>query len=230
MGHGRMFLGSPVRTMNIVSYRLRFSKRGRERFLSHLDLARLFTRALRRSGLPVRYSEGFTPRPALSFPLALGIGIESLDEIVEIELSEDLRPEDVRDRLNAQLPEGVRLLAAERFDRKDRIRVESVEYEVVEPPAPEDAVSRAEALMKRAEVRVHRERGEDSKEVDIRPYLECIRVEAGRWILVLKVTDGGSARPVEVLQALEVPNASQARVLKRKTNFVKGRRESSDAD
>jgi radical SAM-linked protein len=225
-----MWLGAPVGTVSIVPYRMHFSKRGRERFLSHLDLARLFTRAIRRSGLPIRYSEGFTPRPALSFPLALGIGIESLDEIVEIELSEDLEPAEVQSKLNAQLPAGIRILSSERFDRKDRIRIASVEYEVMEPPATADAADKADALLRRADVRVHRERGEDSKPVDIRPYLESIRVESGRWILVLKVTDGGSARPVEVLQALEISNPAQARVLKRNTNFVKGRRESSDAD
>ena len=110
--------------MDFFSYRLRFSKRGRERFLSHLDLVRLFSRALRRADVPVRFSEGFTPRAALSFPSALGIGLESVDEILDLELSRDLPGDDLRSRLNAQLPEGVRILSAERFSRNERRRVE----------------------------------------------------------------------------------------------------------
>ncbi len=217
-----VFVGRPpVPAMTLAPYRLWFSKQGRQRFLSHLDLARLFTRAIRRASLPIRFSEGFTPRPAISFPLALGIGIESLDEIVELELTETLAPERIAKDLNRQLPEGVRILRAEAFDRKERISVESVEYEVQEPPAPEDLASRVADLMGRAAVTVDRERGEDSKPVDIRPYLLDIRQEDGRIVMKIRVTPTGSARPHEVLGALGIPEASRARILKRKTNLTK---------
>jgi radical SAM-linked protein len=215
----------------IAPYRLWYFKKGRERFLSHLDVARLFARAVRRAGLPVRFSEGFSPRPLISFPLALGIGIESLDEIVEIELSESREPGRIQQELNAQLPEGIRILRVEPFARKERLAVESVEYEVVEPPAPADLADKVERTLAQKEVWVHRERGEDSKPVDIRPFLGEIRAEAGHVVLVLKVTDRGSARPHEVLQALGIEGAAQARILKRKTNLSKVvHREGSDAD
>lgn len=212
---------------NIFPCRLRFSKRGRERFLSHLDMVRLFTRAARRSLLPVRFSEGFTPRVMLSFPMALGVGLESIDEILDLELSEDVPPEKVMADLNAQLPAGVRILSAQRFPRAERTLVESIEYEVLEPPAPADFAQRAADLMARPDVVVHRERGEDSKPVDIRPFLSDLRVESGRIVLTLAVSDRGSARPHEVLQALGIP---EARLLKRKTNLKKVRREGPDAD
>lgn len=216
--------------MSIFPYRMRFSKRGRERFLSHLDLQRLFLRAIRRADLPIRFSEGFTPRPALAFPLALGVGLESVDEILEIELGREMAAEAVASALNAQLPEGVRILLAEPFARADRMAVASVEYEVLEPPAPADWAAKAAEAMARTEIRVHRERGEDSKPVDIRPFLGEIREESGRLILVLKVTPRGSARPQEVLQALGLAGAAEARILKRKTNLLKVQRESPDAD
>ena len=73
--------------MNIFSYRIRFTKTGRMRFLSHHDLMRLFERALRRTGLPLRMTEGYNPHPIISFPTALGLGIESLDEVLEFDVT-----------------------------------------------------------------------------------------------------------------------------------------------
>jgi radical SAM-linked protein len=209
--------------MTTASYRLWFSKRGRERFLSHLDLARLFGRAIRRAALPVRFSEGFTPRPSVSFPLALGIGIESEDEIAEVVLLEELEPDGVRERFNGQLPEGVRILRVERLEPGDRAIVESVEVEVIEPPAPADWAERAAGLMARAEVWVERDRGGEPRRVDIRPYLQEFRCEEGRLIMVLKVTPQGTARPSEPLQALGFDDPAGARMLKKKTNLRKAR-------
>ena len=88
---------------------LRFSKRARARFLSHHDLMRLFQRAVRRSALPVRRTEGFNPRSRLVFPHALELGVESLDEAVEIELTAWLPPREARERLARELPPGIEL-------------------------------------------------------------------------------------------------------------------------
>lgn len=71
--------------------RLRFSKLGKVRFTSHRDLARIWERALRRARLPVVYTEGFSPRPKLSFGLALPTGSESLGEYLDVELDASSR-------------------------------------------------------------------------------------------------------------------------------------------
>ena len=73
--------------MLVQRIRTRFRKTGELKAISHLDLMRTFERALRRTGLPLRMSEGFNPRPRLSFPAALPVGIEGLNEIMEFDLT-----------------------------------------------------------------------------------------------------------------------------------------------
>ena len=84
--------------------RLKYSVGGDKRFLSHRDMMRLWHRALRRSGLPLRMSEGFHVRPRVSFALARGVGIVSESEWLEFELSDWVNPDTVARKLAAQLP------------------------------------------------------------------------------------------------------------------------------
>src|SRR5262245_4685643 len=93
--------------------RLRFAKRDDLRLVSHHDLMRCVERMLRRAALPVAESQGFNPRPKVSFPLALALGIEGRREVLELELTEALAPEEVRDRLAAVAPPGLELAEAE---------------------------------------------------------------------------------------------------------------------
>lgn len=92
--------------------RVRFTKTGYLRYLSHLDLVRLFTRVFSRSELPVRFTEGFNPHPKFSIGNPLSLGIESLAEYMEIDLDADIDPKDVIIKLNSVLPEGIKLIDA----------------------------------------------------------------------------------------------------------------------
>jgi len=89
-----------------------FSKTGHMKFISHLDLMRLLTRALRRAGVPVKISEGFNPHPKLSIARAIKLGVESEREEAAILLREPMNAIDFRDRLNSRLPEGIRIADA----------------------------------------------------------------------------------------------------------------------
>jgi len=86
-----------------------FSKTGLMRYISHLDLMRLFMRAMRRAQLPLKMTEGFSPHPKLSFKRALKLGIESQNEEASIVLKFPVTPEDFKDRLQKQLPEGIEI-------------------------------------------------------------------------------------------------------------------------
>ena len=92
--------------------RIRFDKRGKVRFLSHRDVARVWERALRRAGIRPAYSEGFSPRPKLSFGLALSTGYESLGEYLDLDLAEPLDPEALPALVNPSLPVGMAAQAA----------------------------------------------------------------------------------------------------------------------
>jgi radical SAM-linked protein len=89
--------------------RFTFSKKGLMKYISHLDLMRLFARALRRSTLPIKMSEGFSPHPKFSIKRALKLGLESDNEEASIILGEQVNPEDFRQHLQKQLPEGIHI-------------------------------------------------------------------------------------------------------------------------
>jgi radical SAM-linked protein len=207
--------------MNIFSYRVRFTKTGKMRFLSHHDLMRLFERALRRTGLPLRMTEGYNPHPVVSFPTALGLGLESLDEILEFELSSWTAPKQIEKTLGAQLPEGIGVVSAEAFDRRDRSRVEFVEYEASCPGQAEGLPDRLRAFMALRECPVERVSDKGSKTVEIRQYALALDSEGERVFLRLRITDQGTAKPEEILRAAGLRVDPTVRIRKTYTEVAK---------
>ena len=92
-----------------MKIRLKFSKQGRIKFVGHLDLLRLFERVIKRTNLPVAYSQGFNPHSLLYFAQALSVGITSEGEYLDIHLTEEVDPELVKKQLNDILPEGLKI-------------------------------------------------------------------------------------------------------------------------
>jgi radical SAM-linked protein len=86
--HSDTLTSDPVRQRACDKTRLRFSKTGELRLVSHRDLMKFFERALRRANLPVHVSQGFHPMPRMVFALSLGLGIVGLDEVLELEFTE----------------------------------------------------------------------------------------------------------------------------------------------
>jgi radical SAM-linked protein len=126
---------------------IRYAKRGRLRFTSHRDFARAFERALRRAGIPMAYSAGFTPHPKVSYVGAAPTGVASEAEYVEIGLAEAREPDVVRRDLDAALPPGLDIVAVvETAHRGLADRVEAsywrLELPGVEPPEAAAAVER----------------------------------------------------------------------------------------
>lgn len=88
--------------------RLLFEKTGNAIWISHLDLMRLFQRAFKRAGLPLKHSQGFSPRPLVAIALPLSVGVESKCELLDFDLDGDpVSNDEIMDRLNAALVEGV---------------------------------------------------------------------------------------------------------------------------
>ncbi len=93
--------------------RLKFSKTGMAKYISHLDLLRCFTRAVMRSGLPVEYSQGFNPHQKMAFALPLPVGVTSECEYVDISFTNDaLDDERIIKKLNQNLPPDIRIISA----------------------------------------------------------------------------------------------------------------------
>ncbi|MFH1038907.1 MAG: TIGR03936 family radical SAM-associated protein [PVC group bacterium] len=98
--------------MDPIKLRLTYSKTGLIRFISHRDLIRVFFRAFSRAGLPIAYSEGFSPHPRVSFCPPLKVGMEGLNELLEATISRPVEADAVRLSLNDHLPEGIRVKEA----------------------------------------------------------------------------------------------------------------------
>lgn len=90
-----------------------FSKSGDMRFISHLDLVRLLQRACRRAGLPVTITKGFSPHLKISITRALKLGLESSNEEAIIYMDSMIDPEEFKNSMNDNLPEGIRIKKAE---------------------------------------------------------------------------------------------------------------------
>lgn len=87
--------------------RLRFSKTGQAKYISHLDTNRVFSRALARAKINLWYTQGFNPRPYMSFSLPLSLGVESYCENVDLRILDDLTDEEIKERMNNALPLGI---------------------------------------------------------------------------------------------------------------------------
>ncbi len=100
----------------VARARLRFTKLGKVRWTSHRDVARMWERALRRAEVPVAYTEGFSPRPRLSFGLALSTGHESLGEYLDVDVADTVDVTSLPARLTPALPHGIECVAAANLD------------------------------------------------------------------------------------------------------------------
>lgn len=193
---------------------LRLHKGDEVKYLSHLDLMRAFEYALRRARIPVAYSEGFNPRPKMSFGSAVGVGVTSDDERIILELAADMNPYELRECLNSRFPAGLRILDAEILPEgvkspigglnASRFRIELSCGEACDCSAVEDIVQQ---VLDSAEVRVMRTRDTGTKEVDIRPNLLGAEIKscAGSAVVIevsLKLGSAGGARPQDFVQAL----------------------------
>lgn len=98
--------------MALSSIRIRFIRGEAVKFISHLDLMKVFERAIRRSGLPILYSKGFNPHPHMVFGLPLAVGMTSECEHADFELDDDIKPEEFMQKLNDSLPDGISVTAA----------------------------------------------------------------------------------------------------------------------
>jgi len=172
-----------------MKIRLRYSKMGKVRFVGNLDVTRLWERALRKTALPVAYSVGFSPRPKLSFGLALPMAAESIAEYVDIELAPypdgrhplgDAGLDGLVERLSLAMPNGFDVLVvAEKLPGQVSLQEDVVacDWEVavlgIGMAAAHAAVDHALAA---SELPLQRERKGERRTDDVRPAIEELRV------------------------------------------------------
>lgn len=202
--------------------RLRFAKQGKVRFTSHRDVARMWERALRRARLPVSRTEGFRPRPKLSFGLALSTGHESEAEYLDVELENPLAEAEVAalpERLSPELPRGVDVLAAAPLEPGSLSLQESVRSCTWHIEVPDVDVERGRDLVDRAlgaeTLVIARQRKGREVVDDLRPAVLSASVTGatptGIEIDAELAVHPRSVRPSELLAALD-PTLAEGRV------------------
>ena len=198
--------------------RLRFAKRGDLRLVSHHDLMRCLERMARRAELPLAQSQGFNQRPKIAFTLALALGIEGHQEVVEMELANPLEPAEVLRRLAAVSPPGLEWLDAEANTPGRPAQATAVGYALPVPVESRDAASAALAhFMAQEHWPYTRRRQDRTSEIDLRPFvLEADLDPGGILRFRLQMTPAGSARPEEIVDALGLkPLLDQGAILAR---------------
>jgi len=190
--------------------RLRFSKAGKIRFVSHRDVARLFERAMRKLRLPMAYSEGFSPRPKLSFGLALSVSHESDAEYLDVELTTMPELDGLAQALTAALPEGISVDAVTVLEPGTASLQQAItsctwRVEVLGPPTVEVTAAVAEALAA-PEIALERVRKGKTAVADVRPAISELRVlgptDDGTQLEAELSTETTSLRPAELVRVL----------------------------
>jgi radical SAM-linked protein len=198
-GHGRRRL------------RLRFTKEGKVRFTSHRDVARVWERALRRSGLPVAYSQGFVPHPLVSFGLALPTGCESRGEYLDVRLGPARDGEapiaDLPALLSPLLPLGIDVVAAALVEEAEgslQQEVASCDWELEVLGVPdEELAERVDMVLAAPDLTVRRERKGRAADDDIRPAILALSVSGTHGFLRAELaTHPRGVRPADLMAAL----------------------------
>ncbi len=176
--------------------RMRYTKAGRIRFLSHLDFMTLIHRAAVRAGIPIAWSQGFNPHPRIAFGPALSVGMESETEFLDMETDPFVDLLQLTKDLNAVLPEGVRILESGVIPKKAPSIsgcIGRYVYEVHEPAPRGELTTKIAALLARTSLIVSKE----GKERDIRPCIESIEPQgsANTGGLIVTLVDHGEVRP-----------------------------------
>lgn len=178
--------------------RVRFSKTGELRCLSHQELITALTRAMKRAVIPFAYSSGFHPHPRISFGPALAAGVEGLNEFFDVETTALMTPSDFQKRLNLELPEGLRIIDAALISKNDASLNDlfsRYEYEIVIDRERENHII---SFIHKQHCPVARE----NKTVDIRPMVEKAEINGNTLHLLLTDTEKAKVRLNEILREM----------------------------
>jgi len=202
--------------------RLWFNVGGDKRFLSHHDTMRLWERALRRAGLPLRMSEGFNPRPRMSLVEPRSVGIASEAELLEFELADWVNPDVALEALRRQVPTGIEVQSLDLVRPADKARPEAVTYVARLQEPCSDLPDRVARLLARDAAPIVRHRPTGDKALDARAFIQTLEAGPDEVRMVLATGPTGTVRADEVLRLLGFSHEAVARADIRRTEIRLG--------
>lgn len=191
-----------------LKLRVRLAKTGMARFFSHLDLQRTLERTLRRAGLPIAYSQGFSPHPRISFGSALATGSSSEGEFIDMELTQEMEPDAFVGQANAHCPQGLRLMEARRLAtvKGDSLMalINAAAYRLTLTGANADRLKAAvDGFLAVEVVEVTREGRTGPRPVNIRPQVYALEVTGpGELRALVQTGPQGNLKPEDLVTGL----------------------------
>ena len=193
-------------------YRLTFRKGYRVKYVAHLDMVKVWTRAFRRAGIPLAYSGGFNPQAKIQVAASMPVGSMGSAEVMDIYLTQEMTPEDILARVGNTLPEDFELLKVESVDLKApalQAQLRQATYKIIVESelSAKDLQKRIDALLKAETLPQTRIRRRKAEKFDMRPLLYSLNlneVNKNEAILTMRLSAGqqGNLRPDAVLKAL----------------------------
>lgn len=195
-------------------YRLKISKEGSLKYVSHLDWFRMIYRAVKRAKLPVAFSQGFNPSPKISIGNPLGLFVESISEFMDIELTENLDDEDIKSKLNMKLPETCRVYNVKQVPLKaDSIpkTIHFAEYEATELNSDQTNFDftgikeKVSTIISQNEIIIEKKTKSKVKQIDLKPLIHSVNILDDRLTFTLSSNAEINIKPDEFLKIFSNP-------------------------
>ena len=192
----------PVTTW-IQKYRGIFSKTDNARFLSHLELARVFIRAMKRAGLKLVFSKGFHPMPKISFTSALPVGTESLHETVDIEIYGEQQPVSMKQKINSRLPDGIRIISMQAIPRREKPGVPAESQYVINLNGIKTERADLTKFLQADHFLIIKNSKKKTREIDARPLVKSLRFVSPHTLkLVVRHRQGPQLKPLDIVHGI----------------------------
>ena len=207
--------------MPSVNTRAFFSKTGRAKYISHLDLSNAVIRAMKRTKLPIWQTEGFNPRTYVTFMLPLSLGQEGLHEAMDFRLTEDLPYDEVKERLNAALPPDIRV--TEVTVPKDRnTDITAARWQIGFSADPE----KLRGLCEKEQICVEKRTKKGVSTIDIKPLMKDTEISGNELRVTLPAGNSFNINPMLIFEAYASEYGEPAKRLRiLRTNIYCGDRE-----
>lgn len=161
-----------------MKYRFKFSKKEGLKYIGHLDLVNIFHRALSMSNLPIKFSEGYNQRPIISIAMPLSLGQISSGEYAEMEFTEDLSVDEVKEKLNNKLPDDIKIDRIEKYEGKKPKMMSQIRAASYKIKCKDNSID-AKELINKEQFIVKKVKKKKVKEIDVRDLIIDAKNENG---------------------------------------------------
>lgn len=197
-----------------MKVRIKFRKYGVMKFIGHLDVMRYFQKAVRRAGIPVAYSGGFSPHQVMSFAAPLGVGLESNGEYMDLEIKESMSCAQMKEALQKTMAEGMEIVSVKKLPDTAGNAMASVaaaQYTIRfrEGYEPEfDWKSQMNLFWNKLTIPVIKQSKKSIREIDLKPFIYKIEVCGNAIVMTVDASSAGNIKPGLVMEAFYQENGA----------------------